>query len=119
MQPNRTCLNCGESIFGRSDKKFCDDACRNNYNNSQRRDVTNLMRNVNNALRKNRLILEKLVPSDTGKTKVHKDKLLKQGFDFDMLTSIYTTRNGNQYRFVYEYGYLELDESWLALVRRD
>lgn len=119
MQPNRSCLNCGERIIGRSDKKFCDDSCRNQYNNNQRRDITNLMRNINNALRKNRSILEKMVPSDTGKIKMHKDKLLKEGFDFDMITTIYKTRTGNEYRFVYEYGYLELDENWLALVKRD
>ena len=30
-----TCLECGEKIIGRSDKKFCNDACRNSYNNKQ------------------------------------------------------------------------------------
>jgi len=30
----KECRNCGEEIlFGRTDKKFCNDACRIDYNN--------------------------------------------------------------------------------------
>ena len=29
----KTCLECGEKIVGREDKKFCSDGCRNAYNN--------------------------------------------------------------------------------------
>ena len=43
--------------MGRIDKKFCSDACRNAYNNKQNKDQTNLMRNINNKLRKNFKIL--------------------------------------------------------------
>lgn len=28
-----TCLNCDKTLKGRTDKKFCDDYCRNSYNN--------------------------------------------------------------------------------------
>ncbi|MBC7654417.1 MAG: DUF2116 family Zn-ribbon domain-containing protein, partial [Oligoflexus sp.] len=30
---DKQCLDCGNSIKGRADKKFCDDQCRSNYNN--------------------------------------------------------------------------------------
>tara|TARA_Y100000782_G_C10183376_1_gene265115 strand:- start:3865 stop:4101 length:237 start_codon:yes stop_codon:yes gene_type:complete len=76
------------------------------------------MRNVNNTLRKNRKILEEITPEATGKTKVNRKKLTDVGFDFNYITSTYTTQNGNHYRFVYEYGYLELENNWLAVVRR-
>jgi len=33
---NKTCLACGKILKGRVDKKFCDDYCRNNYNNLQK-----------------------------------------------------------------------------------
>ena len=29
----RKCLECQEILYGRSDKKFCGDYCRNTYNN--------------------------------------------------------------------------------------
>ncbi|HRZ33187.1 MAG TPA: DUF2116 family Zn-ribbon domain-containing protein, partial [Flavobacterium sp.] len=44
----KNCLECGEKIIGREDKKFCSDGCRNSYNNKINKDSTNLMRNINN-----------------------------------------------------------------------
>ena len=29
----KNCLECGTRIIGRADKKFCNDSCRNSYNN--------------------------------------------------------------------------------------
>jgi len=30
--PDKTCENCGKSLYGRTDKRFCNDNCRNTYN---------------------------------------------------------------------------------------
>ena len=62
-QAVKNCLTCDKPLKGRSDKKFCDDYCRNNYNNQLKSITTNQMRNVNNALGKNRRILEELIPA--------------------------------------------------------
>ena len=113
----RNCLECGGKIKGRSDKKFCSDAYRNTYNNEQNKDVTNLIRNTNNQLRKNYRILQKLNPID--KTKTTKSKLLLNGFDFNLFTSIYTTKTGNIYYFIYDQGYLVLENDYYALVKRN
>jgi len=43
----RLCLDCGEAIRGRADKKFCNDQCRSNYNNQLNNDSHNLVRNTN------------------------------------------------------------------------
>lgn len=48
----KVCLECGEKIKGRADKKFCSDQCRVAYNNKLNRDETNYMNNVVNLLRK-------------------------------------------------------------------
>jgi len=114
----KVCLDCGEPITGRMDKKFCSDMCRNNYNNRLNSEVTNYVRNVNNILRKNRRILLELIPAD-GKISVHKDKLTNKGFNFNYLTHLYTTQKGSSYRFVYEYGYLPLDNDFYMLVIRE
>lgn len=110
----KECLDCGKKIFGRADKKFCSDQCRNSYNNKLNSDTNNYVRNTNNILRKNRRILMELTPN--GKSKAPKSKLLDKGFDFNYLTSIYTTKAGATYHFCYEYGYLGLDNDWYALV---
>ncbi|MEN0050734.1 MAG: hypothetical protein AAF806_26950 [Bacteroidota bacterium] len=112
----RTCLECGEELVGRKDKKFCDSDCRTAYNNQLNKDVNNTMRNINNILRKNRRILVELNPS--GKARVHRDKMLERGFQFNYFTNIYRTKAGKVYRFCYDYGYLNLENDYFTLVKR-
>ncbi len=112
----KICLECEEKIIGRIDKKFCSDYCRNAYHNKINKDSKNLMRNINNRLRKNYRILEELNPAE--KTKSTKTKLLSKGFSFEYFTSIYTTKKGNIYYFVYDQGYLPLEHDYYALVKR-
>lgn len=113
----KTCLECGEKIVGRVDKKFCSDYCRNAFHNKNNKDSSNLIRNINNQLRKNYRILEELNPAD--KTKASKTKLLAKGFNFEYFTSIYTTKAGTVYYFVYDQGYLPLENDYYALVKRN
>ena len=113
----RKCLECGTPIVGRMDKKFCDDGCRNAYNNRMNKDSRNLIRNTNNRLRKNYRILEALNPHQ--KTKISKARLIERGFDFNYITSLYTTKAGKVYYFVYDQGYLPLEDDFYALVKRD
>lgn len=113
----KTCLDCGEPIVGRTDKKFCNDQCRNNYNNRLNSESSAFVRQINNILRKNRRILSELVPVD--KSTVHKEKLSSLGFNFNYFTHLYTTQKGSTYRFVYEYGYLQLDNDFYMLVVRE
>jgi hypothetical protein len=109
-----TCLECGTVLIGRSDKKFCDDSCRSNYHNRVKGEDKNLIRNVNYRLRKNRRILSELNPK--GKSRTTKTILLKKGFDFNYVTSYYTTKAGKTYYFVYDQGYLPLEKEEYALV---
>lgn len=114
--PQNTCLECGTRLMGRIDKKFCNDQCRSIYNNRENRVSGDYFRKVNSILRKNRKILEKLMVGE--KTKTTKEKLLINGFNFYYYTNIYTTQQGKQYYFVYELGYLELDNEEYALVKK-
>jgi hypothetical protein len=112
----KLCLTCSKPLKGRTDKKFCDDYCRNNYNNQLKSTTTNLVRNINNALGKNRRILESLFGAEeTAKT--NKDKLLEKGFQFKYITHTYTNKKGNVYFFCYDIGYLPLDNDWYLLVK--
>ncbi len=113
----KRCLECNEKIIGRIDKKFCNDSCRNTYNNRINKDNKNLIRNTNNRLRKNYRILEGLNPEQ--KTKTSRAKLVEAGFDFNYFTSIYTTKAGTIYYFVYNQGYLPLEGDYYALVKRE
>ena len=114
----KTCASCGEIVKGRIDKKFCYDACRSIYNNRLNSDTTALMKTVNNVLRKNRRILESLIPKNEGKTKVSLKKLQEKGYNFIYQTHNYTTKAGANYVFCYEYGYLSLEGNMYMLVKR-
>jgi len=114
----KTCLECGESIVGRVDKKFCSDLCRIAYNNKLNSDGTNYVRNVNRILQKNRRILLELNPE--GKNRVNGDKLKTLGFDFRYFTSTYTTKEGAQYFYCYDQGYLPIEKNaYLLVIKKD
>lgn len=110
----KTCLECGEKLRGRSDKKFCSDQCRTSYNNQLRQETNSLVKKITYTLKRNRRILCNLNPK--GKTKIHRKTLLDLGFNFNYFTNIYKTRNGNIYYFCFEQGYLPIDDGFFALV---
>jgi predicted nucleic acid-binding Zn ribbon protein len=114
---NKACLECGEKIVGREDKKFCSDGCRNTYNNKINKDSTNFMRNINNKLRKNYRILSEI--NTEGKSKTTRAKLLSKGFDFEFFTNILETKTGNTYFFVYDQGYRALEDDFYMLVKKE
>ena len=75
------------------------------------------MRNTNNKLRKNYRILSEL--NIDGKSKTTRSKLLGKGFDFEYFTNILNTKSGNMYCFVYDQGYMALENDFFILVKKD
>ena len=99
----QNCLECGEKIMGRIDKKFCSDACRNAFNNK---------------LRKNFKILSEQNFVEN-KAKITRNKLSVAGFDFEYFTNIKTYKNGAQYFFVYDFGYKFLEDDFILVVKKE
>lgn len=113
----RRCLECGAPLKGRADQKYCNDLCRNAFNNKKLGRSSNYMRKINRILKKNHSILKDLNPEE--KTTTLRSILEKQGFSFDYFTHTYTTRSGRIYFFVYDEGYSELDSNRFVLVRKE
>jgi|SRR5690606_33156855 len=113
----RMCLACGEPIVGRSDKRYCDDGCRNAYNNNRNSVPNRFVRKINDILKRNRRILSEILGNEKMQ-KVSREKLLSSGLDFDFYTNQLTTAKGQIYFFVYEYGYLPLGEERFLVVRQ-
>lgn len=60
-QERLECLECGKEIqYGRSDKKFCCEACKNKYHNNRHKYSRNMHFKVLNGIEKNYDILCKL-----------------------------------------------------------
>ena len=109
----RKCLDCGDALHGRADKKFCSDQCRNNYNNKLNRDTNNYVRNVHGLLRKNRRILSDMI--DEGKTRLHKDALYALGYNFSFFTHMIELKDGSRFQYCFEYGFREVEDDFVEL----
>jgi len=114
----RFCLECGEPLAGRSDKKFCSDYCRNAYNNRKNRETNKLIREINSLLKRNYKILEEVL-NDRHMTKIHRSALTRLGFQFDYITRKSTTKKGDTYYYIYDLGYLPLANDMYLIVKKD
>lgn len=110
-----SCLECRGDFRGRTDKKFCSDACRNAYHNRLNRDCNNLVRTVNNRLRKNYRILRHLAVEWRSAT-VHRASLADRGFDFESITRVKSSPQGEPCYCVYDLGYIPLGEDRIKIV---
>ncbi len=110
----RACLDCGDTVRGRADKKFCSDQCRNNYNNRLNKDNNQYVRNVHTLLRRNRRILSDLYSE--GKRKIHRDALFALGYNFNFFTHTIELQSGETSRFCFEYGYAEPETDFVELI---
>jgi hypothetical protein len=113
----RPCLECNKPLKGRIDKKFCDDYCRNAYNNKSKIEESAYVRKINQILRRNRRVLEELLGNE-GMSKQSKASLINKGFQFHFHTHQYANKKGNIYYFCYEYGFLPLEGDLYLVVKK-
>ncbi|SDK58851.1 hypothetical protein SAMN04487898_109205 [Pedobacter sp. ok626] len=111
----RLCLDCSSPLYGRIDKKFCDDHCRSSYNNEVKSANNGMIKSVNLILKRNRDILENLNPSK--ETKVSGSKLMASGFNFNYHTHRYINHKGSNCTFCYDNGYLRLPNDEYLLIK--
>lgn len=101
----QSCLACGRPVSGRSDKKFCDDYCRNGYHNRRTSPALSCIRRVNGILGRNRTILESLFTATPGKRKqVKLELLLDAGFRTGYFTHTKKDRMGRTCYYCYDHG---------------
>ncbi len=86
MEKPGKCLDCGEPLSGRRDKKFCSDSCRVNYHNGKNISKNREIRSIYSILLRNRNILMKLW--EQGNRVTDKDKLLMNDFNFTYHTHV-------------------------------
>src|SRR5690349_5185659 len=100
----KNCLACNKPIKGRPDKKFCDDSCRNNFNNRLYNYSIPVIRNINKILRKNRQILEDLLSGHENKVLlIDRKDLAEKGFQFEYFTELFHFDNKEPYYYCYDY----------------
>ena len=113
------CKECAEPLHGRSDKLFCEDACRVKHhrrNNS----LSAVKRGVDQVLQKNRTLLsalrknplEKLGPEDRAYW------LRRKGFDFNFHTHVQLAQDGRMVIMCYDEGYVLEGDGVIPWVER-
>ncbi|HMR93621.1 MAG TPA: hypothetical protein PKC69_14965 [Chitinophagaceae bacterium] len=114
------CQNCHKPVKGRSDKKFCNDFCRNSYNNRQNAhsETTRFIKKINSTLLRNRRLLAELLTGHPDMVKTTRRELLSAGFSFSYFTHTYHTKNAKTYYYCYDMGYLPLDNDWVLVVKK-
>lgn len=78
------CLECGEPIYGRTDKKFCDKDCRNRWHSRLRSDQNAHLRTTLGILTRNYSILESIF--DMNAAACPADVLERLGFRSEYVT---------------------------------
>lgn len=114
-------LHCQSVIaVGRKYRKFCSDACKNEYHNNERFLENGETQRIVNALKQNRRIIKFLL-GNREELYVPREALSKKGFDFDCHTHRIVSGQGNTFILCFNYGYRMTDEGRLKIVkwRRD
>jgi len=115
------CVNCNKKIKSKyPNKKYCGKKCALAYHYKKNKtEKQSSIRKLNIILAKNRNILESLFPNDKETVKVSRNLLIQHGFDFNYLTQFRPAKKGGNYIYCYEYGYLELKNNIILIVRKD
>jgi hypothetical protein len=102
---------------GRTDKKFCNDFCRNAHHNQISNGENASVRVINTFLKRNRRILENLLYPQLPHTKVPRTQLINRGFSFAYCTHSMALPKGERGFFCYDYGYRFLEEEQVLILR--
>jgi hypothetical protein len=104
----RLCLYCEKPLnlnVGRKDRRFCDEQCKNKYHNTKTWEEEKEIKRIQLVLKKNRRILKKMF-ARKDHDEIAKDRLLKEGFEFDFHTHFVETYHyKRQYTCCFDYGY--------------
>lgn len=94
LKPSRQCCVCDKPLYGRSDKVFCDIACKNRYHADVRRHTKSASAVNVRILRKNYEILCSLLGNPCDRFVVKKLKLKELNFNFHVVSGVSQTPYG-------------------------
>ena len=97
QKARRECLSCGGPIrYGRTDKKFCSDACKNRYHNQQMNKFLKIHSKVVHALDRNHKILSHCLSH--GLNSIDLNEAIEWGFNPEYVTGLRRSRMRQEFR---------------------
>ncbi len=88
---HKSCLECGGSLYGRPDKKFCSDSCKNRFHNRRHNEEKKIIERTLNALNRNHEYLDCLLKA--GIQSIDIDIAKMSGFRPEVITGYRKTRS--------------------------
>ncbi|WP_316831740.1 hypothetical protein [Pedobacter aquatilis] len=109
----KNCSYCGKVLHGRSDQRFCNDGCRNNFNRDKRK-ADRITEHENTPeilriIRHNYQLLKSHCPKPLEENtfiRLNRAALIEKGFNPKFFTSIFKDDTGSEWNCVLEIGYL-------------
>lgn len=114
---NKLCIQCGQSVRGRSDKMFCSMSCKNDYNYKNRATTKSDVKTIDDLLHRNRIILMTLM-GDSKKETFDKMILTRAKFRFEFHTGHYINKEGKTYWLIYDYAWIAFSDQKILVVRK-
>lgn len=111
----RRCPECGGEITGRTDKRFCCEACRNRFNNRKGYSRRRFRDRIESALEKNYSILLSLLEEGISNKQIPELEAL--GFCPEYVTGFRQIRGKSVERYCFDVCYLQSDNR-LYKIRR-
>lgn len=113
----KQCLQCNQPIRGRSDKKFCSTACKNQHAKAARDALRDVVGEIDGYLHRNREILA-LLTGNAPKVELDRLVLTRTGFKYEFHTGTYLNKEGKLYRIVYDFAWLDFSDQKILIVKK-
>lgn len=109
----KKCIFCQKKIAGRSDKKYCNVYCRNQYNNNKLNTEKQIHKAIHLILKRNWNILKNLTLQQPNPTKVHFHSMLNEGFNKHFFTHAILE---DKIFFCYDYSFSFCDDPLWVMI---
>lgn len=114
---NRGCRVCKEPLFGKTDQKFCSDACRSHHHNLKNQKKNQNFYSTHRRLQNNYRILRGYVSDKY--TECSLSELNRQGFRSSCITEIERGQKGSLPKYyLYDIGYHFLTSEKIKIFKR-
>lgn len=109
------CLECGDRIvYGRSDRKFCCDACKNRFHNRRSSSSRHYRQKIHSALERNYFILDSL--RRTSLRNIPMSDMENMGFSREYFTS-YSRQASRETFMCYDIEYSVMKDAVTSIVK--
>ncbi len=116
---NKKCPICRSKVTGRSDKRFCCIACKNNYYIRLKKNTTSATEPIDKILHRNRsILLETMGRSKTNK-KISRLLLDNKKFNFDYVTGFHINTRNKTIHHVYDFSWAIFSDQEVLIICND